>query len=257
MIGIYKITNPKGKIYIGQSTDIEDRWKYYYKLNCRGQRKLYFSLKKYGVINHVFEVIIECSVEELDELERCYQDTYYSIGEKSLNLMLTATKTRKGKHSEETKRRIGEGNKGRKMSEYTKMRIRESKKNYIVSQETRMKLSIAGKNRGSEVNERIANAVRGRKHSEKTKKLIGDKHRGRKHTEETRKKFSDAQKGKKQSSEQIKKRVESQKKVILDTSSFVFYNGLKDLVDLIGVNYDWMSAKLSGRVKNNTKYIYV
>lgn len=27
MIGIYKITNPKGKIYTGQSTNIEDRYK--------------------------------------------------------------------------------------------------------------------------------------------------------------------------------------------------------------------------------------
>jgi predicted GIY-YIG superfamily endonuclease len=27
MIGIYKITSPSGKVYIGQSWDIYDRWK--------------------------------------------------------------------------------------------------------------------------------------------------------------------------------------------------------------------------------------
>ena len=29
MIGIYKITSPSGKVYIGQSIDIERRWKKY------------------------------------------------------------------------------------------------------------------------------------------------------------------------------------------------------------------------------------
>ena len=47
MIGIYKITNPKEKVYIGQSIDIEKRWKrYYYTLNCKSQTALYRSLKK-------------------------------------------------------------------------------------------------------------------------------------------------------------------------------------------------------------------
>ena len=37
MIGIYKITNPKGKIYIGQSINIENRFKVYKRYNCKGQ----------------------------------------------------------------------------------------------------------------------------------------------------------------------------------------------------------------------------
>ncbi len=32
MIGIYKITNPEGKIYIGQSIDIDRRFKEYKRL---------------------------------------------------------------------------------------------------------------------------------------------------------------------------------------------------------------------------------
>ena len=47
--GIYKITNPKNKVYIGQSKDIIKRWYYYKTLHCKSQIKLYNSLLKYGV----------------------------------------------------------------------------------------------------------------------------------------------------------------------------------------------------------------
>ena len=66
MVGIYKITNPKGKVYIGYSKDIENRFKYYKRLNCKGQRKLYNSLKKYGPDNHIFEIVEECNLVDLN-----------------------------------------------------------------------------------------------------------------------------------------------------------------------------------------------
>lgn len=74
MVGIYKITNPKNKIYIGQSTNIEKRFKDDYRnLKCKGQTKLYNSLKKYGYDNHIFEIIQECGINELDNLEFKYK----------------------------------------------------------------------------------------------------------------------------------------------------------------------------------------
>lgn len=69
MVGIYKITNPKGKIYIGQSIDIERRFKEYKGVYCKNQRKLYYSLKKYGWENHKFEVIEECNEKNLIQRE--------------------------------------------------------------------------------------------------------------------------------------------------------------------------------------------
>lgn len=47
IIGIYKITSPSGKIYIGQSINIEKRWEKYQKYieNIKNQIKLYNSLK--------------------------------------------------------------------------------------------------------------------------------------------------------------------------------------------------------------------
>lgn len=36
MKGIYKVTNPKGKVYIGQSSNIENRFNDYRAYKCKG-----------------------------------------------------------------------------------------------------------------------------------------------------------------------------------------------------------------------------
>ena len=64
--GIYKITSPSGKIYIGQSKDINKRFNLYKRLQCERQPKLYNSFIKYGTINHKFEVLCECNKELLN-----------------------------------------------------------------------------------------------------------------------------------------------------------------------------------------------
>ncbi len=70
--GIYKITSPNGKIYIGKSINIEKRWNAYKLYNCKGQRQLYNSLKKYKYENHIFEIIHICEKEKLDDAESYY-----------------------------------------------------------------------------------------------------------------------------------------------------------------------------------------
>ena len=67
--GIYQITNPKGFSYIGQSRNIGNRWKSYINLNCKKQPRLYNSLKKYGVKNHIFKILEKCDLEFLNEKE--------------------------------------------------------------------------------------------------------------------------------------------------------------------------------------------
>ena len=69
-IGIYKITSPSGKIYIGQSSNVENRWNKYKNINNSvTQLKLYRSFKKYDIENHKFEIIEECKITELNECE--------------------------------------------------------------------------------------------------------------------------------------------------------------------------------------------
>ena len=57
--GIYKITNPKGAVYIGQSKNVNERLARYKKLQCcKNQHLLYRSFLKYGINNHTFEVLV-------------------------------------------------------------------------------------------------------------------------------------------------------------------------------------------------------
>ena len=71
-VGIYKITSPSGRIYIGQSWDVNKRFKTYKNLQCKGQTLLYKSLSKYGVENHIFEMIHELP----KDVEQSILDTY-------------------------------------------------------------------------------------------------------------------------------------------------------------------------------------
>lgn len=83
--GIYKITSPTGRVYVGQSIDIKSRFQKYKCMWCHGQKRLYNSLKKYGVCLHVFVIIEECNEEIMNERERHYQEIYDVLGSKGLN----------------------------------------------------------------------------------------------------------------------------------------------------------------------------
>lgn len=73
MIGIYKITNLlNGHSYIGLSTHIETRWKEHksqYNQEREKDKALYKAFKKYGIDNFNFEVLEECSIDELSKKE--------------------------------------------------------------------------------------------------------------------------------------------------------------------------------------------
>ena len=113
MVGIYKITNPNGKIYIGQSININERKKQYSKGYCKTQIKIHRSILKYGWEKHLFEVVEECEIQELNDKERYYQELYFTIGKNGLNLKLVHTKSRSGVFSKEICEKISIGNKGK------------------------------------------------------------------------------------------------------------------------------------------------
>lgn len=106
MIGIYKITSPSNKIYIGQSLDILKRFKEYKRLKCKEQIRLYNSFYKYGVLNHKFEIIETTEIFELNTKERYYQDLYNCIGVNGLNCRLTTTNDKSGKMNKITKNKM-------------------------------------------------------------------------------------------------------------------------------------------------------
>ena len=94
MIGIYKITNQvNGKVYIGQSVHIKQRWNQHrsaaFNPNDKEYNKyFYYSIRKYGLKNFTFEVIEECKQEELNEKEIYWIKYYDSTNkEKGYNVL--------------------------------------------------------------------------------------------------------------------------------------------------------------------------
>jgi group I intron endonuclease len=106
IIGIYKITSPSNKIYIGQSDHIYRRWGYYKRLasNIQQQVGIYRSLLKHGVHNHIFDIIEVCELDELNIRERYWQD-HYDVLKYGLNCILVKTNEKPLINSEETKLR--------------------------------------------------------------------------------------------------------------------------------------------------------
>lgn len=149
MIGIYKITNTNNKVYIGQSTNIEKRFKQYIRLSCKGQIKLYNSLSKYGVENHIFEIVEECKIKDLNKKERYWQNHYNVIGLLGLNLQLTETNKLRKEFSKETKLKMSISQTGKKLSQETKDKIsKNSAKIYEgkkLSENHKFKMSLAKK----------------------------------------------------------------------------------------------------------------
>ena len=81
MIRIYKITKKEnGKSYIGQSNDIERRFKEH---TFKNKIPIDKAIQKYGKESFQFEILEECSLDELDEKERYwinYYNTYKGFG---------------------------------------------------------------------------------------------------------------------------------------------------------------------------------
>ena len=86
MIGIYKIENKvNSKVYIGQSVNIENRWKgHKSKLRNNKHQNDYLqkSWNKYGEENFDFSVLCECEKDKLDEKEIYYINQYKSTDDK-------------------------------------------------------------------------------------------------------------------------------------------------------------------------------
>ena len=73
MIGIYKITNKiNGKTYIGQSNNIERRFKEHKWKSKETNKSLKLAYEKYGLENFEFSILELCKLEELNDKEIYY-----------------------------------------------------------------------------------------------------------------------------------------------------------------------------------------
>ena len=198
MIGIYKITSPSNKVYIGQSINIERRLRYYKRIACKEQIKIYNSLLKYGVDAHIFEVLELCDIEQLNNRERHYQDLYDSVAN-GLNLLYVKSEHFNGGHSDESKKKISDSLKGRTFTDEHKYKIGLSNSRRIISPETKEKHRVAGlgKKASPETIQKQILKRLGSKRSEETKKKMSESAKKvikKPISEETRAKMSESQK---------------------------------------------------------------
>lgn len=80
--GVYKITGPNGRCYVGQSINISERWRYHRKelrAGRHGNEKMQNAWSKYGEANFFFEIVALCSVKELDRVEQQTMDTLDAV----------------------------------------------------------------------------------------------------------------------------------------------------------------------------------
>lgn len=214
LMGIYKITSPSGKIYIGQSIDIYSRWKGYEKLRCKNQTKLYNSLVKYGWDQHDKEIIEECLEEILVERE-----TYWKLFYKVLEIPSLCCRIdgKGGRMSQETKDKIREHRLNNPFSPEAISNIKKAHKGMKYSDESKKLISLSKINHPMYTEEwknKISDSLQNMSYDDKLKrsKLISDKtkgnskptnfgdkiskiHKGRKNSEETKKKMSESGKG--------------------------------------------------------------
>lgn len=165
MIGIYKITSPTGKVYIGQSWNINKRFYKYKGSMCDKQPKLHASFTKHGTRSHLYDVICELPSDVmqqvLDDYERAYIGFYKDA---EVNLLNIKDGGKGGRHSNETKSKISAAQKGirkanagsfkagRKYipSEKQKKSISEALKGKPLKEETKRKLSDINLKKGLE-----------------------------------------------------------------------------------------------------------
>lgn len=103
---------------------------------------------------------------------------------------------------------------------------------------------------------KISDGLKGRIVTDEVKQKISLSNSGKVRTDEQRKKLSELRKGKPRSAKATAASAESNKKVLLNTATGIYYNGMKEAAESIPINVNTFRAKMAGHIKNNTSFIY-
>lgn len=166
---VYKHTTPNDKVYIGITSQTEQRrWQGGY--GYATQQKFYRAIKKYGWDNIKHEILYEdLTLEEAEEKERELILQYKSSDSK-FGYNVANGGSGKGTCSEETKRKISIANKGKHHSLETieKFKARRGEKN-----------SRFGVKLSEETKQKMREKALGRVISEKQRKHLSELYKGR------------------------------------------------------------------------------
>lgn len=192
---------------------------------------------KYGYESHRFEIIELCSIEDLNDRERFYQDKFNVLGPNGLNCRLQRSNDKSGRLSKDTIIKL----KSRDMSymfgndfrtgiphcNKTKCKISKSLKGKMVGKLNPMYGKTGSKNH-----------FFGKKHSKKTRELL-------------RKKSSE----KIEVIEKLKKYNEQKKTQLIDKKTGTIYDSIRTASIMLGINYATLKAQIAGRNRNKTNLI--
>ncbi len=212
--GIYTITAPSGKQYVGSAARFSTRWRLHRRHLIDGDhhnKPLLNAYKKYGPDKIIFAILLVCRKEDLLMFEQRAIDALNP----QYNMCRTAGSPQGVKRSKETLAKISAASKGRVHSEASRAtmsaswvgrifseehraKISAARKGHVVTEETRAKLRVAltGRKHTEEAKAKITAAQTGRPgrpHTEKTKAKLREARKLQITSEETRKKMSDSQ----------------------------------------------------------------
>jgi group I intron endonuclease len=150
MVGIYCIRHDD-KFYVGQSINIERRWKGHCCDLMKGKhnnKHLQSSWNKYEHNTFHFEVIEICIPENLDDREQYWMNELDSFHQ-GFNQRPQASSMKGTKRSDETRRKMSEMRKGKKHKPHTKRgpHSEETRRKMCESHKRRVTMSKAGKRR--------------------------------------------------------------------------------------------------------------
>ena len=169
LCGIYCIKNTvNGKVYVGQSRNIGDRWKSHrYELRTKqhGNAHLQRAWNKYGDKSFVFVMLAFCQPTQLNALEEFHINQFDATDpNKGYNSTLMVNGQQS--HSLATRAKISAKLKGRKRKRSAVRATAKAQRGKVVSKETKAKLSKAntGKKATPAAKAKMAAAKVGNKH---------------------------------------------------------------------------------------------
>ena len=156
-IVIYKLTFPSGKLYIGQTKNLEKRIKRHIRASRENiNRPLYDAIRHYGENSFSVDVLEECTIQNVDEREVYYIKTFDTQVKNGYNL-------------------DGGGRSNRLISDITRKKLSDNaKQKYLLTGKT----STTGKKYTDEERENISKFLRGRKLSPEHIKKMSERNKG-------------------------------------------------------------------------------
>lgn len=207
-VAVYKATNRvNGHFYIGYSArGLAARERQHRAIARQGLgNHLHAAMRKYGAENFVFETVAD--FEGDTDLAKIFECEAIQGWQPQYNISYGGD----GHYvSLESRKKIGDANRGKKASEETRAKLRAARKGRTFSEESRRKMSVAHKGRkvsedtrekmrawerGPEMRAKLRAASTGKPQSEETRAKLRAINLGKKDSEDTKRKKSAALKG--------------------------------------------------------------